>query len=57
MAYGKTSWYYGVKSFILFSNIALPFPLCVRCPSMILKFLQDFLKLALFALSFDIFSG
>ena len=45
-----------LKNFLSLSNITLLFPLHVRYPSTI-KFLKDFLKLALFPLSFDISSG
>ena len=55
--YGKLEWYCGIKSFLSLSNITLLFPLYVRCLSTISKFLQDYLKLALFVLSFDISSG
>ena len=55
--YLNIEWCCGIKSFLSLSNITLLFSLYDRCPSTILKFLQDFLKLALFSLSFDIFSG
>ena len=57
MIYGKIECRWGIKSFLSLSNITLLFPWYVTCPSTILKFLQDFLKLALFLLSVNISSG
>ena len=48
LEYGKIEWYCGIS----LTNITLLFPLYVRCPSTILKFLQDFLKLPLFSFIF-----
>ena len=48
MHHGKIEWCYGIKSFLSLSNTTLLFPLYVKCSSTTLKFLQDFLKLALF---------
>ena len=55
--YGKIEWRCGIKCFLSLSNITLLSLLYVTCPSAILKFLQDFLKLAFFPLSTDISSG
>ena len=41
--------------FLPLSNVTFLFPLYAGCPKTILKFLQNFLKLAFFLLSFDIF--
>ena len=55
MDYGKRECY-EILSFLSLSNITLLFSLYIRCRSTILKFLQNFLKWALFPLSFDISS-
>ena len=51
--YSKIECYRGGKSFPSLSNIILFFPLYVRRPLTILKFLQDILKIALFSLPFN----
>ena len=51
--YSKIECYRGSKSFPSLSNIILFFPLYVRRPLTILKFLQDILKIALFSLPFN----
>ena len=55
--YGKIEWQCDVKSFLSLSYITLLLPYYIRCTSTILKFLQDFLKLALFFLIFLYTSG
>ena len=42
--YSKIEWYWGIKNFLSLSNITLS----LLCKLMILKFFQDFLKLAFF---------
>ena len=53
LVYGEIEWHCGVKSFLLMSKS----PCILDYHQRLLKFLQDFLKLGFFPLSFDISPG